>query len=188
MSQMFRQQIETIVSLTDEEFDYVMSYFTPRQLRKHQFLVQEGDLVQYNYFIVQGLTKSFYTDETGREHIVHFAMDNNWVTDAQAFHLQKKSSLNIYCLEKSEVLAISYDNIEKLCAGIEKMQYYFRKKSTEENILLQRRIQCLITNNAVNRYHDLASNYPALIQRVPKKMIASYLGVSRETLSRLLPQ
>ena len=188
MSQTFKQQIETIVSLTDEEFDYVMSYFTPRQLRKHQFLVQEGDLVQYNYFIVQGLTKSFYTDDTGREHIVHFAMDNNWVTDAQAFQLQKKSSLNIYCLEKTELLAISYANIEKLCAGLEKMQYYFRKKLSEENMLLQRRIQCLITNNATNRYHDLATNYPELIQRVPKKMIASYLGVSRETLSRLLPQ
>jgi len=188
MSQIFRQQIETIASLTDDEFDYVMSHFTPKQFRKHQFLVQEGDLVQYNYFIVQGLTKSFYTDETGREHIMHFAMDNNWVTDPQAFQLQKKSNLNIYCLEKSEVLAISYENIEKICAGVEKMQYYFRKKSIEENIQLQRRVQCLITNNAANRYHDLVTNNPQLVQRVPKKMIASYLGVSRETLSRLLPQ
>ena len=104
------------------------------------------------------------------------------------FNYRKKSSLNIYCLEKTELLAISYANIEKLCAGLEKMQYYFRKKMSEENMLLQRRIQCLITNNATNRYHDLATNYPELIQRVPKKMIASYLGVSRETLSRLLPQ
>jgi CRP-like cAMP-binding protein len=96
--------------------------------------------------------------------------------------------LNIYCLENAEMLAITYENIEKICAGLEKMQKYFRRKTIEQNILLQRRILCLITNNAANRYHELATNYPELIQRVPKKMIASYLGVSRETLSRLMPQ
>lgn len=188
MSQVLRQQIESIVAVTDEEFELVLSYFTPKDFRKHQFIIQEGDLVSKNYFIVQGLTKSFYTDETGREHIVQFAMDNGWTTDVQAFYGQMKSTLNIYCLENTQTLAISYENIEKLCAQLDKMQYYFRKKATEENTQLQRRIQCLISNNATNRYHDLATNYPELIQRVPKKMIASYLGVSRETLSRLMPQ
>jgi len=188
MSELLRQQIESVVTLTDHEFEQVLSHFTPKKFRKHQFLVQEGELVRNNFFIARGLTKSFFTDETGKEHIVHFAMDNDWVTDAQAFHLQKKSTVNIYCLENCDSFAITYDNLQKLCSGLQKMQYYFRQKAIEENIALQRRIQCIISNDATNRYHDLATNYPELIQRVPKKMIASFLGISRETLSRLLPQ
>lgn len=186
MSQALREQVESIVPLTDQEFEFILSHFTRKNYRKHQFIVQEGDLVSHTWFIIQGLTKSFYTDDTGKEHIIHFALDNGWVTDAAAFYQQTNSSLNIHCLENSEMLSITYENMEKLCSQLEKMQFYFRKKSIEENIQLQRRTQCLLANNATNRYHDLITNQPGLINRVPKKMIASYLGVSRETLSRLL--
>lgn len=188
MSQALRQQIESIVTLTDEEFSLVLSLFSTKQYRKHQFLVQEGNFVQHDFFLVHGLTQTFHVDESGKEHIVYFAMDNNWVTDVQAFHLQTKATLNIAFLENSEVLSLSYENMEKLCAILPKMQYYFRKKTIAENIMLHRRIQCLISNNAINRYHELITHFPALVQRVPKKMIASFLGVSRETLSRLLLQ
>jgi CRP-like cAMP-binding protein len=186
MSQALRNQIELTISLSDEEFEFVLSHFTHKHYRRHQFLVQEGHLVLHTWFILQGLTKSFYTDETGKEHIIHFAMDNGWTTDTTAFHQHINSSLNIYCLENCETLSITYENMEKLCAQLDKMQYYFRKKTIEENIQFQRRTQCLLAYDATNRYHELITNYPALINRVPKKMIASYLGVSRETLSRLL--
>lgn len=188
MSAILRQEIESIVPVTDQEFELIFSYFTPRNFRRHQFMVQDGNAVTSNYFLVNGLTKSFYVDETGKEHILQFAIDNDWVTDMAAFHAKTVSTLNIYCLENCETLAITYDNIEKLCSQLDKMQYYFRKQMTEENRRLQQRVQCLVTNNAANRYHDLITNYPELIQRVPKKMIASYLGVSRETLSRLITQ
>ena len=185
MSEALRRQIETIVALTDEEFAIALSHFEAKNFRKHQFPVQEGNNVRHDFFIVSGLTQSFHLDETGKEHIVHFAMEDNWVTDVRAFHMQTKATLNVYCLENTVALAISFENMEKLCTQLSKMQYYFRKKATADNILLHRRIQCLISNNAANRYHDLATNSPALLQRVPKKLIASYLGVSRETLSRL---
>lgn len=188
MSNSLRAQIESYVPLTDSEFELVLSYFTEKKFRKHQFMVQEGEFVSNYFFIVRGLTKSFFIDETGREHITNLAVDNNWVTDMQAFHLQEKSTINIYCLEECETLAISSQNIEKLCLALNKMQYFFRQKAIDENILLQRRIQCFISNNAASRYHELVTKNPQLIERVPKKLIASYLGVSRETLSRLLLQ
>ncbi len=188
MSEVLRSHIEAIVPLTDAEFGLVMSAFTEKKFRKHHFMVQEDHSVPYLYFIVSGLTKTFFIDETGREHILDLNMDNNWTTDMQAFHQQLKTTTNIYCLEDCETLAISLENIEKLCAQLDKMQYFFRRKAIEQNIHLQKRIQCFISSTAANRYHELVTKNPGLIQRVPKKLIASYLGVSRETLSRLLLQ
>ena len=186
MSKALREHIHSIVPLTDEEFEYVRSHFSAKHFRKHQLLVQEGNYVTHDYFIEEGLTKTFSIDDEGKEHILDFAMDGYWATDVQALQQHKKASLNIYCLKDCDTLSISGDNIEKLCAGLNKMQYYFRKKTIRQNIQLQRRILCLIKNNAADRYHDLAENYPELIQKVPKTLIASYVGVSRETLSRML--
>lgn len=186
MSQRLREHIETIVSLTDEEFDFALSQFTPKKFLKHQYLVQEGSYVEYDYLILEGLVKSFHTDEHDKEHILQFAMRDWWITDPQAFNHRTKATLNVYCLEKSHTLAITLQNKETLCAGLPKMEHFFRKKATAGYIGLQRRILCLISQNAKDRYEDLLQHYPSLIQRVPKTMIASYLGVSRETLSRLI--
>ena len=185
MSQALRSQIEKIVSLTDDEFETVLSYFSVRNFLKHQFIVQEGNPVRQNFFIVKGLVKSFQLSEEGKENIVQFAMDGYWVTDTEAFYQQKTAQLNINCLENCQTLSITHQNLEKLCAESDKMEYYFRKKAFNDIAQLQRRILCLIKGTAADRYHDLADNYPELIQRVPKAMIASYLGVSRETLSRM---
>ncbi|HUM65129.1 MAG TPA: Crp/Fnr family transcriptional regulator, partial [Chitinophagaceae bacterium] len=188
MSQLLRSQIEDIVPLTDAEFELVVSAFTEKKFRRHQFMVQEENSVPYLYFIVRGLIKSFVVEDDGREHILDLNMDNNWTTDMQAFHLKQKATMNIYCIEDCETLAIGQDNLEKLCSQLDKMQYFFRRKAIEQNIHLQRRIRCFISSTAANRYHELVTKNPGLIQRVPKKLIASYLGVSRETLSRLLLQ
>ncbi len=186
MSQELRQHIEKIVLLTDEEFNFILSHFTAKKFLKHQFLIQEGSYVENDYFIVKGLLKSFHIDEQGKEHILQFAMSDWWISDPQAYHNQTKATLNVSCLEDSETLYITLQNREKLCADLQKMEHFFRKKTTAGYIALQRRVLCLISNNANERYEDLLQQYPDLIQRVPKTMIASYLGVSRETLSRLI--
>jgi CRP-like cAMP-binding protein len=188
MSQILREHIESVVSLSDSEFEFVLSHFKPRRFRKHQFLVQEGNAVTQIYFIVQGLAKSFYVDEEGREHITQFSVDSYWTTDNDAFYNNTQATINIACLENTESLSLAYEDMEKLCASLNKMEYFFRKKAIADNILLEKRALCLIKNNAADRFHDLLSNYPELVQRVPKTLIASYLGVSRETLSRLLLQ
>jgi CRP-like cAMP-binding protein len=124
-------------------------------------------------------------NEDGKEHILQFGTENRWISDPQAFHTQARATLNIQCLEDTKTVYIDFQDREKLCADLQKMEHFFRKKTTSEQIMLQRRILCLLSNNAQDRYEDLLQQYPKLIQRVPKKMIASYLGVSRETLSRL---
>ncbi len=185
MSEILRQQIEKITPLTDEEFDYILSHFTIKKLKKHQFLLQESEFAQYDFFVTKGLLKAYYKNTEGKEHILQFAMEDWWITDYQAYFNETKALLNIDCIEATEVLCLSLYNREKLCADMHKIAHFFRKKSNSGYVALQQRILSLLNSNAKERYEQLLQQYPSLFQRVPKTLIASYLGVSRETLSRL---
>lgn len=184
MSSVLRQHFEKITPLTDSEFDYILSHFTTKKLKKHQFLLQEGDHVLNDCFVVKGLLKAYHIDHEGKEYIMQFAMEDWWVTDYQAYFSQTKATLNIDCIEEVELLCLSLQNRDKICADLHKIEHFFRRKSNLGYVALQRRILSLLNSNAKERYEQLLLNYPNLFQRVPKTLIASYLGVSRETLSR----
>jgi len=185
MEEILRKQIEKIVELTDEEFRFVLTHFTARTFRKHQYVVQAGDPAPNDHFVVKGLLKSFYVDDIGKTHILQFAMEDWWISDPQAYHNRVNATLNIDCLEDTQTLFISIDNREKLCADLKKMEYFFLKKTTAGYIALQKRILSLMSQKADDRFAQFLHLYPSLLQRVPKSLIASYLGISRETLSRM---
>ena len=185
MSKILRQQIEKITLLTDTEFDYIFSHFTTKKFKKHQFLIQEGQMVENDFFILKGCVKSYHSDEDGKEHILQFGMQDWWITDYQAYYNESLATVCIDCIEDTELLCLSYINREKLCAEMHKMEHFFRKKTNKRNVALQQRILSLMCNNAKERYEKLLEQYPQLFQKVPKHLIASYLGVTRETLSRL---
>lgn len=185
MSLQLRQHIEKIVSLSDEEFGFILSHFTTKTFKKHQFIIQNGSFVANDFWVVKGLVKASQTDTKGKQHIMQFAMEDWWVTDYQAYFNQTKAVLDVECLEDTELLCLSLENREKVCAELHKAEHFFRKKSNAGYVALQRRILSLLTSNATERYEEFLVQYPTLIQRLPKKLIASYLGVSRETLSRL---
>jgi CRP-like cAMP-binding protein len=185
MKDILRKQIEDIVPLDDAEFEFVLAHFQQKKFKKHQIVIHEGDNVPYDFFVAGGLMKVSRVDLDGKEHIVQFAMENWWITDTQAFHNRTKATLIVDCLEDTTVFALSLENKEKLCNEMPKMAHFFLKKTTAGYIALQKRIICFISSNANERYNNLLTLYPGLMQRVPKAMIASYLGVTRETLSRL---
>ena len=185
MKHPLRSHIEEIISLTDEEFEFVLEHFESINRRKHQYLVQEGEYVDKEYWIIKGCTKSYFLDDNGKEHILRFAMENYWITDYESFVKQVPSKIYIDCLEDCDLLYISFENRDKLTAQMHKMERFWAKKSKLGRIALQSRILSLLKNSAKERYDLLLEQYPKLFQRVPKKLIASYLGVSRETLSRL---
>jgi CRP-like cAMP-binding protein len=183
--QQFRKHFERIISLTDDEFTFLLSHFTSRKVKKHQYLIQEGDAVPYSYFVTSGLLKLSYTDENDKEHILLFAMEDWWVSDYQAYFNKTKATLSLDCLEDAEVLYITLEDNEKLFAGLPKLEHFFRRKSDMGNIAAQKRILSLLSTSAKERYDQFLAQYPSLLQRVNKTLIASYLGVTRETLSRL---
>ena len=185
MYQMLRKHIEKQITLTDEEFTFVQRHFEIKKYKKHQFIIQENEMVRYSYFLVSGLTKLVHHDEGGKGHIVSFAMEDWWESDFRAYLTQTPATLSLECIEDTVVLCISLANYRKLCTALQKVESFFLEKAHFGNIAAQRRILSLLTSNAKERYEQLLNQYPSLFQRVPKSLLAAYLGVSRETLSRL---
>jgi CRP-like cAMP-binding protein len=162
-----------------------MTHFTFRKFKKHQFLIQQGDAVNHIYFVAAGLLKLSHIDANEKEHILSFAMEEWWVSDEQAYFTKSKATLSLDCLEDTSVFSISLENNEKLFAALPKMEHFFLKKSHFGYIASQKRILSLLSTSAKERYEQMLQQYPSLMQRVNKTLLASYLGVSRETLSRL---
>ncbi len=180
-----REQIEKFTPLTDSEFEYILSHFTVKKLKKHQFLIQEGDNVLNDFYVQKGCLKAYHSDQNGKEYILQFAVEDWWITDYQAYFKETIATINIDCIEECELLCLSLYNREKLCSELHKIEHFFRKKSNAGYVALQQRILSLLNSSAKERYEQLFQLYPKLFQRVPKTLIAAYLGVSRETLSRL---
>jgi CRP-like cAMP-binding protein len=180
-----RNHIQEITPLTDEEFERIKTFFTIKRVRKNQYLLHEGDDVKYEYLVMRGIYRVFYIDEQGKENIVQFAQENWWMTDYAAYFKQKTAIMFVQCLEEGEVLTLTLPGREKLSADWHKMEHFFRVKLTNGYIALQQRIALLLSSTPQQRYEEFAKLYPTLMQRIPKKIIAEYLGVSRETLSRL---
>jgi CRP-like cAMP-binding protein len=185
MQHKLRIHIEKIVPLSDEEFALVSKHFIYKQFKKHQFLVQPGEAIHYNYFILSGLLKLVYTEESAKEHILSFAMEDWWESDFLAYYTQTKATLSLECIEDTEVLCLSLENYQALCTEFPKIEHFFHEKAIFGFLAAQRRILSLLTTNAQQRYEQLIVKHPSLLQRVPKALLAAYLGVSRETLSRL---
>lgn len=185
MQEKLRAHIEEIVPLTDDEFAFIRDHFTSRKVRKHQFLIQEGDAVYHSYFVVSGLLKLAHIDANGKEHILHFATEDWWVSDYHAWFNKVKATMSLDCMEDAEVLCISLEDHKKLMTSLPKLEHFFLEKSHLSYIASQQRILSLLSTSAKERYEQFLRQYPSLVQRINKTLLASYLGISRETLSRL---
>lgn len=188
MQQQLREHLERIVSLTDEEFALVLAQFTSRQFRRQQYLIREGERVRDMYFVVQGLLKLAHTDAAGKAHIVSFATEDWWEDDFAAYLAQTPATLSLQCLEDTAVWCLPLAGYEYLCQQVPQMARFFLVKFARGGVAAQQRILSLLTLPARERYELLLRQYPTLPQRVSKTLLAAYLGVSRETLSRLADQ
>lgn len=186
MTHPLREHIQSVSHLSDKEFDYILSHFIPKKMKKHSSLVTLGEKVPYEYFVVKGCLRAYITDpETGKEFTYQFAIENWWISDREAFLKELPATITIDCLEPCELLAITLENRKKLGQEIWKYEHYLNVKANFGYVALQKRLQIMITGNARQRYEQFVHQYPHLLNRVPKYFVASYLGVSRETISRL---
>lgn len=185
MSHFLKAHIQEVTDLTDDEFTMIQGFFFKKKFRKRQFLIQEHQPVHEIFLIEKGILKSSFIDNTGKEHILQFAASNWWISDFAGFFKQETSSLAVDCIEDSEVYAISYEDLNILCSRVPGMEHFFRIKSNFGYVALQQRILSLMSKSAKERYEDFIRQYPGFMDHIPKQLIASYLGVSRETLSRL---
>ncbi len=186
MSHPLRVHIESVCKLTDDEFDYVLSHFTPVKYKKHSTLVREGDIVKHEYFVLKGCLRAYMTEaSTGKEFTYQFAAEGWWISERESIVKQIPSNTVIECLEDCQLLSITAENRDKLAKEMWKYQHYLLTKSSLGYVALQKRLQLMIMGSAKERFENFVRQYPHLYSRIPKMHIASFLGVSRETISRL---
>ncbi|MCW3466023.1 Crp/Fnr family transcriptional regulator [Chitinophaga nivalis] len=158
-----------------------------KKLRKHQYLLQEGDICRRDYFIVAGGVRQYETTTDGREHTVHFGFEDWWMTDRHSLLTHTPSVYNIQALEATTVLQLHQETLETLYHTVPQLERYFHRVLQQTCAMWQQRI-LLLQKSAAERYEAFLKDYGPIEQRLSQQHIASYLGVTRETLSRLRSQ
>jgi CRP-like cAMP-binding protein len=180
----FRKKIQ----LTQNEETLCRSFFAPKKLRKRQYLLQEGDVCKHVAFVEKGLLRAFTVDEKGIEHIMQFAFEGWWMADQYSFLTGEPSHYNIEAIEDCELLLLSRKAEEEMMEQVPKLERYFRMLLQNNLIATQRRLASSLSETAEKRYNELISSCPSIPERVPQHMMASYLGITPETLSRVRRQ
>jgi CRP-like cAMP-binding protein len=176
------------IDLTTEEQHFFTSLLRHRKLRKKQYLLQAGDVSHFENFVISGLLRAYTADNKGQEHIAMFAMEEWWISDLYSFLTGTPATQHIDALEDSEVLSIEKTDLEKLYTQVPKFERFFRVLLQNAFISNQQRVLASISQTAEEQYVAFIKKYPALEQRIPQHQIASFLGITPETISRIRRQ
>lgn len=185
LAQPLLDYINKFVSLTENEQNFIASKVVYRKYLKGQYIVQEGDVCKYQGFIVSGCTKTFYVDDNGQEHIIIFAIENWWTADIGSYITQTSADYNVQCIENTEMIQIPFDVREELFEEVPKLERFFRMIIEKGFIASQKRIVRNFSLSAKERYLIFKQSYPKIEKRIPQYMLASYLGITKEFLSKI---
>ncbi len=179
------EYIGKYIQLTEEEEKLLLTYTLERKYLKGQYIVQQGDVCDTENFVLSGCTRTFYLDAEGNEHIVMFAIENWWASDMGSFTSKTPAMYNVQCLDDTEVIQFRYDDLEILYWKIPKLERFFRLIIQNAFIASEKRILSNFSLTAKERYSNFLARYPEIEQRVPQYMVASYLGITKEFLSKI---
>lgn len=186
MSEKLLENISKHVSLNPKEKELFHSFWVEKTLNKGDFLLRNGEVCKTDNYVISGALKAYYINpNSGKEEILYFAIDDWWATDITSFQRQIPSIYNIQALEKSRILQIQQLSFQKMLASIPKLERYFRIILESYLGSLQNRIIINHTLSARERLSLFLQNYPKIVNRVPQYLIASYLGITPEFISRI---
>ena len=188
MFEAFEIYLKEKADLTTDELNTVRAVSVEKKIRKRQYLLQEGDVCHYNCFIVKGCLRLYRVGEDGTEHILRFAVENWWISDRESYNTGNPSKSNIDALENAEVILIDKPDFVNLMITIPRFKSFIDRLKAVSFDASQNRIMSNISDTTEEKYKQFMTSFPDIFYRVPLGMIASYLGVSRETLSRVRSQ
>jgi len=188
MFDIFRKYLEDKISLTNQDFELIESVSSFKKLRKRQYLLQEGDVCRFNAFVCRGFLRYYYVDNKGQEHIMQFAPENYWTGDRESMDSGLPSKYNVDAIEDSEILLLKKEDFELIRKTVPAFNDFVNKMLKKNVLVLQERIHVSLSLSTEEKYSNFISKYPSISNRVPLHMVASYLGVSPETLSRVRSQ
>jgi len=177
--------LSEVLKVPKEAIAACTSFYTENKVKKSEFLLREGEVCNGTYFVEKGLLRMYSIDKNGKEHIIQFAPETWLISDRSSLFFNEKSRYFIDAVEDSEVLLLKNEFFQKL-------HIHFPETVESNDILLQkhirnlqRRVNSLLSDTAEERYLDFIKMYPNLMLRVPQWMVASYLGITPESLSRV---
>ncbi len=185
MKSTLKNYFNKYVNINDAEIDLICSHLKEKTFQKKEFLLSEGAICRFNYFILKGVIRSYYVDDKRKEKITQFAMDNWWVTNMESFIRQTPSTQDLQAIEETTVLCLSKEALEILYNECPKLERAFRMIAENMLIANQRKNDVFLQMKSKERYDDFVKKLPGFIQRVPQYMIASYLEITPEYLSEL---
>lgn len=185
MLDLLRSHIDARVHLTEEEFDLTSRFFAPKTIRHRQFLLQEGDVCRHLAFVTSGCLREYTVDQKGDEHIIQFAVREWWISDLNSFLSGVPTKHNIDALQDSVVLLLETSAREKLFEAVPRMERFFRLLLEANYIASRKRINDSLSASAEERYLSFIRTYPRIIDLIPQNQIASYLGITPQSLSRI---
>lgn len=171
--------------LSDDEEALIKGAFHPKNLRRKQYFLQEGDVCKYYGFIIRGAMRQFNVDEKGAEHIVQLSIENWWVGDRESYTMLLPSSYNIDAWEPTDLLIIKIEDFLHIIDNVPAVAKMIRQLDQRHAISNQRRLTSAISHTAERRYQEFEKCHPEFLQRFPQHLIASYLGITKSSLSRI---
>ena len=185
MFEIFEDYITANGHFTQEDLHLMRSLAIIKKVRRKEFLLQEGEVCKYKMFVAKGLLRAYYLKNDGTEQIMRFSAENNWMTDHDSFKNQTPSKGNIEALENTEVILWTRESMAKLFASIPALKLYMERLIENTLMATHERVFRILSSTSEEKYEDFITSFPDVFRRVPLHMVASYLGVSRETLSRI---
>jgi CRP-like cAMP-binding protein len=181
----FKHFLQSFAPITDNEFQKATTFFTSQPLKKGDYFVKQNTVCRHIGFILKGTLRTFYTNNKAEETTSCFCSENDFTTSYTSFVSQQPSTLSIKALENSELLVIDYNNLQKLYASSATWQNIGRVIAEREYIMMEKYAAVLNNETAKEKYLRLLQEQPTVIQKASIEDIASYLGVTRRTLSRI---
>ncbi|HVK48208.1 MAG TPA: Crp/Fnr family transcriptional regulator [Pseudobacter sp.] len=185
MYEVFLEHINRKVPLTEEDKAIIKTYLIPKKVRRKQYLLQEGDVCKNIFFVEKGALREYSLDESGREHILQFALEGWAISDLYSFLTGEPATYTIDAIEDSELVMVSKSAHEELLKKVRSYETFTRLNITGAYLSMQRRLTSTVSASLEERYEAFVGLYPHIAERVPQHMIASYLGLTPETLSRV---
>jgi CRP-like cAMP-binding protein len=173
------------VSLTEEELEIFCNHFQAFKAKKRQFIIQPNFIAKSRYYVLQGALKAYVVGDKGEDHTIQLAIEDWWVSDYNSYIHQQPATMFVMALEDCILLEISFDNENILKSLNHKYETYFRMIAESSTAYMQRRIITNLTKSAEERFEHFNGKYPQLMQRIPQYVLASFLGMSTEYLSKL---
>lgn len=185
MFDVFEKYLKDWIDVSQDELSIIEAASSRRSLRKWQSILHDGEVWKINCFIASGCCRLYRFDKDGTDHTLRFGVENWWINDQESYNNGTPSLNNIEALSASTVIIWTKDNWEKLMTEIPSLKLFYEKLLARGYETSQHRIYSLISGSAEEKYLEFQQTYPKIFNKVPLHMVASYLGISRETLSRI---